>query len=136
MDADLAVVLGSVAIFFLVAAGWYLHKEGEDSWKPALPLFIGALVIGALGFSPTWNPSGDPINGHIEAGTYKVAFVYVAGENVNVALEMKVNKDSDLSREYIRYYQFKVDAFDGTPNSNAKKLVVIETGSFKKLRLE
>lgn len=96
-------------------------------------LILGLLFSILLALSPFWNPSGFPLR-NIKQGTYKVAFVYVADENVNVAIEWKT--DAKDAVEKIYYYQFKKDAFEGILNSNSKKLVVVETGNFKKLRLE
>lgn len=127
-----------LSVFFALAFfGYLVHKDesgsGVSEVKMAIPLFIGVSFIISLAFSPIWNPSGLPIVEHIDPGTYKVAFVYVAGDNVNVAIE---SKKSTISLEEIHYRQFKKNAFEGLLNPNAKKLIVVQTGSFKKLRLE
>ncbi len=95
-------------------------------------LVVGFFSIIALVFSPMWNPSGLPRH-DIDPGTYKVGFVYMVGENVNVAVEWKAE---EKVREGILHYQFNKEVFEGTLNPNSKKLVVIQNGSFKKLRLE
>ncbi len=106
----------------------------EDNGALGIPCFIiGTGFVVILAIAPIWNPSGLPLS-DINPGTYKVAVVYVAGENVNIAIEWKL--DAKDTQEKICYYQFKKDAFEGVLNPNSKKLVVVKTGSFKKLRLE
>jgi hypothetical protein len=78
-------------------------------------------------------PSGLP-DTYLDIGEYKVAFVYVAGENVNVGIEKEYSK-SKMERLFL--YQFKRSAFDsGSFNFAAKKLEVVESGGFKKLVLK
>lgn len=123
------VLLVAIAFCFLFF-GW-LSFERENS-NAGIFFIFGLLFSLLLALSPFWNPSGFPLR-NIKQGTYKVAFIYVADENVNVAVEGKLDEKAD---ERIRYYQFKKDAFEGILNPNSKKLVVVETGNFKKLRLE
>lgn len=126
-----------VAFFAFMMFGYFIHKDESvdvSETKMVTPLIIGAASIFLIALSPFWNPSGFPLIESVDLGrTYKVAFVYVAGDNVNVAVEFK---DEMWSSERIRYHQFKKDAFDGVLNPNAKKLIVVQAGSFKKLRLE
>ena len=128
-------ILALLAVFVMVAfvlLGMALSLY-QDEWWGILCFFIGLFLVALLALSPVWSPSGLPLH-NIDSGTYKVAFVYVAGENVNVAVEWKT--DAKVVSEGIYYYQFKKDAFEGNLNLNAKKLVVVQSGSFKKLRLE
>lgn len=127
----LSIFLCLIVFVCLTASGVCLEKHKEN--KGILFAVMGILVIGVLGFSPLWNPSGLPLK-DIDPGTYKIGLVYVAGDNVNVALEWKTGEKG--TSEKIYYYQFKKDAFEGTLNSNAQKLIVVQSGNFKKLRLE
>lgn len=126
------VVLAVFVIGLLFVSGYLLKADHELDEMLILFLF-GLVSVMMLVFSPIWNPSGKPVVGNIGPGTYKVAFVYVAGENVNVAVEWKAD---ETSNENIYHYQLKKNAFEGTLNPNAKKLVVVQTGNFKKLHLE
>ena len=130
----LLVVLVTVAF---VACGNFLKYKNGKEVEAVTCFFIGFIFVWVLAFSPFWNPSGLPHGENIDPGIYKVGFVYVAGENVNVAIEVN-NGAKDLKdlQESIYYYQFKKEAFEGTLNPNAKTLIVVQTGSFKKLRLE
>lgn len=105
--------------------------ENKPSW-----LFAGLIGVTLLAFAtfvraPLELPSGLPKTG-IDAGEYKVAFIYVAGENVSVGIEMVGNEN-----ERLYLYQFLKSAFDsGSMNPQATKLVVVESGGFRKLVLE
>lgn len=127
----LPISLGLIVFVCLVISGVYFEKNEES--KGTIFVFMGILAMIILGFSKVWNPSGLPLN-DIGPGTYKIGFVYVAGDNVNVALEWKIGEKG--TSEKIYYYQFKKDSFEGTLNSNAQKLIVVQSGNFKKLRLE
>jgi hypothetical protein len=80
----------------------------------------------------------------IAVGTYKVGFVYEAGENVSVGIEKEesglvVTAYSQINRgptEHLLLYQFPKSAFAGLVRANAKSLVVTEGGGFKKLELQ
>jgi len=92
-----------------------------------LLVIAGALLIAA----PEQLPTGAPKTS-ISDGEYKVASVYVAGENVNLILEIKYFK-----AESPFLYQFPLTAFDGGQvNQNGKKLTVVTSGNFRKLKLE
>lgn len=89
------------------------------------------LIMATFVIVPLELPSGLPKTG-IKAGEYKVAFVYVAGENVNLGIEGVYDEN-----ERLYLYQFPKSAFDsGLMNTQAKKLVVVESGGFRKLVLE
>ena len=67
---------------------------------------------------------------------YKIGYVYVAGDYVNVGIE-KVY-DSKTGVEGIRHFQFPRNVVDGEIPTNAKRMGVIEigddhTGKFKKI---
>lgn len=96
--------------------------------------FIGGLVLLGMvtfGGAPIEMPSGLPETS-INAGEYKVAFVYPAGENVNLGIERKEGKN-----ERLYLYQFPRSAFDGNSvNPQAKKLLVVEGNGFRRMILE
>lgn len=126
-----------VFLFFLglVVFGvgiWTLCKNESLGY---IFVVIGTFFIAGDSFLivPREIPSGLPMTG-IDKGEYKAAFVYVAGENVNVGIEKKDGLENDHERLYL--YQFSKSAFDGSINTNAKKLVVVESGSFRKLVLK
>ncbi len=101
--------------------GWVLAIFG------AFFVIVATFVIAPLAF-----PNGLP-HTSISSGEYKAAFVYVAGENVNVGVEKKNGEDNN---ECLYLYQFPKSAFDDSINTNAKKLVVVESNGFKKLILK
>ena len=131
MNPGLTILLAVGAVAFFVYCGYCTTFKNYDV-ELMISFLLGVLMIITISVSPLWNPSGLPIL-DIEPGTFKVAFVYIAGENVNIAVEWRVD---EKTAERIYHYQFKKDAFEGNLNPNAKKLVVVQSGSFKKLRLE
>lgn len=79
----------------------------------------------------------------IAAGSYKVGFVYEAGDRVSVGVEIKkVVKESSnsivdsISEEKLYFYQFPKSAFAGEVKRDASRLVVTERSGFKKLELQ
>lgn len=127
------VFIGLVTVLLLVGSG-YAYKR--DNFVSSAFSMLGVMLLIAFSiFSTEINKDGSPVL-EIAAGEYKVGFIYIAGKNVNVALEKKGEGEDKAVYEHIYLYQFNRDAFDGTPNLNAKKLVVVQSGSFKKLRLE
>ncbi len=130
--ASVLLVLFVIVVFILMDVAVTQNEEPGMFLSFFIGLLLLLVVLVVLAFSPNWNPSGLPLQ-DIDPGTYKVGFVYVAGDNVNVAVEWKVDEKAS---EKIYHYQFKKDAFEGVLNPNAKKLVVVKAGSFKKLRLE
>jgi len=89
------------------------------------------LVIAIFFVAPRNWPSGLPQTS-IDNGTYKVAFVYVAGENVNVGVEKKYGES-----ERLYLYQFPISAFDGNAfKKDGKELSVVESDGFRKLVLK
>ncbi len=125
-------------VIFSVAVGYYLKSVISDDSLTSFSGFCLSLV-GFMVFFVfilyDWDVyrNGLPIT-EIDRGEYKVGFVYRAGPNVSLGLEMVEGEKSEGMK--LRLYQFNLNAFDGEIKSNAKKLLVIETGSFKKLKLE
>ena len=96
-----------------------------------LPLSFGLVLVFLVTFVgvPEEFPSGLPRKGSaLSPGKYyKVASVYVAGQNVYVGVEMKVN-----NHERLFLYQFPRVAFDDYINIDSKRLVIVEANGFKK----
>ena len=92
--------------------------------------FLGIFVLGIVTFAgaPVDLPSGLPKTS-IRGGEYKVVFVYETRGSVGVGIE-KEERDNEHK---LYLYQFPKTAFEGSVDHNAKKLVVIESGRFKKL---
>ncbi len=111
--------------------------RGEETFPKTVSFVAGVafLLIALIFVSPVIFPTGQPLTA-IDGGEYKVAFVYVAGDNVSVGIE----KDADWSLdegEKLFLYQFPKSAFDSSLiNTQAKKLVVVESGKFRRLMLE
>lgn len=130
-------------ITFLVAGlmcvwcgGAIVHEDAQSPFGYVVSV-IGLVCLGLTTFivAPRAMPSGLPMTS-ISAGEYKTAFVYVAGENVNVGIEKKEGSDEN-SRERLYLYQFPKSAFDsGRFDVNGHNLKVVDDGSFRKLVLE
>lgn len=122
----LGLLLFTLGVFFLY----------EEEFKSAAGFAVSVLgvlflVLVTFGAVPQEWPSGLPKTS-INTGEYKVAFVYVAGENVNLGIEQKYG-----GKEHLSLYQFPKSAFDSdSMNTQAKKLVVVESGNFRKLVLK
>lgn len=128
------VWLGGLALFAVGTVLLCRSNNSVDKFLSRISLIVlGTFFIAITTFIaiPLKLPSGLPETS-IDAGEYKVAFVYAAGENVNVGIE---KKDGENERLYL--YQFPKSAFDsGSMNTQAKKLVVVESGNFRKLVLK
>ena len=124
--------LGGLALFFL--GTWCLYENKKFDFFVAFLWTVGIIFFATATFrlAPEDFPSGLPKTS-IDAGTHKVGSMYIAGENVNITIE-KSGADGKTERIYL--HQFPKSAFEGTLNPNAKKLVVVQSGNFKKLRLE
>ena len=123
-----------IAGIFVVGLGVAIATDEEKArwlWISA----IGVIFLGfaTFGFAPLAFPNGIPA-ANIDAGEYQVAFVYVAGDNVNVGVEEEFNLFGEGLHLFL--YQFSKDAFEGEIRKDATKLVVIESGDFKKLQLK
>jgi len=105
------------------------NKKELFSWLTAVSGFF-FLVNTTFMIAPVELSVGLPRTS-ISNGVHKVAFVYAAGENVNVGIEKK-----DHERERLYLYQFPKSTFDGEPNSEAKTLTVVKSGGFRKLVLK
>lgn len=125
----------TVFLFLLgiLLVGFGAAIAGDEGKLRGLSISVIGLVF--LGFAtfdlaPRTLPTGAPIV-NIDAGEYQVASVYVAGDNISVGVE----KESSRFGEglHLFFYQFSKDAFDGEIRQDATKLVVIESGDFKKL---
>ena len=105
-------------------AGWILSILG-----------VAILALAVFGVAPREIPIGLPANSILN-GEYKVAFVYMPGDNVNLGIEKHEDNDKE-STERLYLYQFPKSAFgNDSINLQSKKLVVVESGSFKKLVLK
>ncbi|MDO8496132.1 MAG: hypothetical protein Q7S43_01620 [bacterium] len=121
------VCLGLGAIIFIVLA-----VSNSDVFMRVIAslivlcfFMIFAIVAGEV------LKDGSPVL-DIKAGQYKVAFVYQAGGNVSIGIEL-----IDIHKQERLYcYQFKGEVFDGQIRTEATILTVIESGDFKKLKLE
>lgn len=110
-----------------------LCEEGFKSAAGFVVSVLGVLFLILVTFAavPQELPSGLPKTS-INTGEYKVAFVYVAAENVNMGIEEVGNEN-----ERLYLYQFPKSAFDSdSMNTQAKKLVVVESGNFRRLVLK
>lgn len=137
------VILSGVFIFGLMffAAGiceLYRHRKSYVSGVALIFTGIALLCIATYSIAPLEIKNGAPVTA-IDKGEYKVGFVYVVGDNVNLGIE-KIVEEGRQKREGIFLYQFPQSAFDGSSiNTKAKKLRVIESGyfsEFKRLVLE
>ena len=121
----LALILG---IFLIRKAG---NSHSHETIVIGLFLIcLSLLFITIITFVdiPIKMPSGLPKTS-IDSGTYKVAFVYIAGENVNVGI---YNKENEKERLYL--YQFSISSFDGNAlKTDGKELLVVGSGGFKRL---
>lgn len=127
------LVMLAVVYFSMYAGYYFCRNQADDGISGVMCLALAAALLLLFSIlSAEVYENGSPVS-EIAAGEYKVGFIYVAGENINVALEQKWGKEEG---EHIYLYQFNRGAFEGVLNPNAKKLVVVQSGSFKKLRLE
>jgi len=125
------IFISIVIVLALVFSGYLFHNN-----DPLLSLVLSSVGVLALMVvialvAPVELSRGMPKK-HISAGGYRVASVYVAGDNVSVWVE---SMDDDKT-EHLIFYQFNKKAFGGEIKIEAKKLVVVESGDFKKLQLE
>lgn len=119
---------------FLVAMTYHLVLKKDK----AMAVFYGLTTIFMFvvfsAYSAKTIHTGTPVT-HIDAGEYKVAFVYQASAYVSLGIEIS-DSSSAGATEHIFLYQFPASAFDNTDiNLHAKKLTVVKNGDFKKLSL-
>lgn len=128
----LTVIFGSIL-------GCICLADFEGKGPTILILFLGTLLFILLTLAMVNQFGSGLARTEIEPGAYKVGFVYVAGDTVNLGIE----KDEDTragrrgrGRENLYFYQLPKGVFDAPINEGAKKLFVFQKGSFKKLHLE
>ena len=128
------VVSFVLACLILFISGVVVGEEPGYLAGYALSVLGTALFV-AVTFlvAPQTLHTGSPASS-IGAGEYQVAFVYVVGDNVSVGVEREDGRFGEGVHLFL--YQFPGNAFEGGVKDNAKKLTVIESGEFKKLRLE
>ena len=139
MDALLLLFFGLIFVVFIIAT-WELSHQ-ENPWAIATAVLGLICFISIIFQSTDVYVTGLPTH-EIGVGNYKVAFVYRAGDNVNLGIEKP--KPNYKEWEQINFYQFPIGAFDnqevfqkelnGVP-IKAKSLNVIKNGDFKKLHL-
>ena len=128
------IVLFVLGVVCLLIGGAIANEEptSPTGWVYSL---LGIGLLAALTFlgAPISLHTGSPVTS-IDAGEYQVAFVYVAGDNVSVGIEQEDHRFGDGVHLFL--YQFPGNAFEDGVKGNALKLVVTESGEFKKLQLE
>ncbi len=130
MEAISQVVLS----FVLICCVCYLTKtfiEDEFEFESFLAGVLGVGCLMVLNLAPIWNSQGLPVR-DIGPGTYEVVGLSVDAKDVHVIIKISHSKDD----EHSNYYKFNREVFEGEPKLDAKKMTVIQTGSFKKIRLE
>ena len=122
-------VLGLAAVFLIVLAA----SNSKDALLYGLWAILGLVVLCLFTFvAAEVLKDGSPVL-DIKAGQYKVAFVYEAEGNVSIGIESMTTREVG---EHLHLYQFKKEVFDGQIITEATVLKVIESGDFKKLKLE
>jgi len=120
------LLVGGLAFF---AFGIILTKNTRgDSTAGAIFTVLGTMILAFSIFkgAPRLIPTGLPARS-IATGEYAVAFVNTFGENVNVG----VKQDGK-----IYFFQFSIVVFDSNfVDTQAKKLLVVESDGFRKLVL-
>lgn len=131
--------MGIVVLFFVLGLVTFAVALGAAQDDDMVGFAIGLWFIGFLFFSVSLFENykyglhnlGYPVT-DIEQGQYKVVFVYEAGDNVSLGIQTTDDKKQD----HLMYYQFPKNAFVGQITSNITELVVVKSGSFKKLELK
>lgn len=130
MEIAALVLIGLVAVVLIVFSALMFY-ENEDIFLGFAFTILSVFCLVFFSFiSRDVLRDGSP-KLDIQAGEYKVAFVYQAGDNVSVGVESVFDK-----KELLNLYQFKKEAFNGQVRTDAKKLIVLESGDFKQLKLE
>ena len=128
------IAMFAISLFVLFVGGVFVSNK-RDNPGGYIVAILGIAFLGVTTFlmAPTTLRTGSPAVS-IDAGEYQVDFVYVAGDKVSVGIEREdINFGEGL---HLFLYQFSRNAFEGGIREDAKKLVVVESGEFKKLRLE
>lgn len=123
-----------VAGLLLVVVLFFFSGFWKDEGFLALFFFIigvACLLVFSIQVAPSIFDSGEPMI-DIGAGTHKVAFVYVAGDNISIGVE---RENGHTKEKNLFLYQFKKEVFEDPISVDAKELKVVEVGNFKKLQL-
>ncbi len=128
------IVMFVVGVFFLILGTYLITDDPEflPGWSCSLAGMV-FVSITTFGLAPTEIHTGSPALS-IYAGEYQVAFVHIAGDNVSLGIQKEDDRFGDGLHLFL--YQFPRNGFEGDIRGNATKLVVTESGEFKKLRLE
>ena len=128
------IVAFVVSLFDFFVGGVSVCNKSEDPGGFVIAILgVVFLVLSTFFVAPMTLHTGSPAVS-INAGEHQVVFVYIAGDNVNVGVEKEDQRFGEGHHLFL--YQFSRSAFEGEIKENAKKLVVVESGEFKKLRLE
>ncbi len=144
-------MFGLVFLGFTIALVFVTMGVLFRSIKKAEPLFefagVACFIVGSLllyGFADTSRfvlNTGSPVT-KIAPGTYKVGFVYQAGENVSVGIERSEKRPRYAveKTEQLFLYQFPAKDFESEIRVSAKKLVATKLitgeGTFNRYKLE
>jgi hypothetical protein len=125
------VLIFTGAIVLLVSGSYSYYIEGSYYETFTAFVLILAFTFLFLGFPDAGSPAFA-----INPGTYKIGFVYQAGESVSLGVEkLKTEKEEGL---YL--YQFPKKDFEGEIKTSAKKLVATKVttgeGTFNRYKLE
>ena len=104
--------------------------EKKVRWLLISVLGTAFLVAATFYLAPQELSTGAPATSSIDAGEYGVAYV---GPSWSGYVDVLTLKDGVLP---MIYYRFPVEVFDGQVNTEATKLVVVESDGFKKLVLK
>ena len=131
-----------LGVVLLVGGSVWLFLEKDTSWKimAAAMSFLGLLLLIAATFieAPEKIHNGEPASGQIlESGSYKVAVVYVAGENVTVGVEKerRVGEEKKIE-EHLYFYQYKQTDFVSLNREGTKLVVTKSPSGLVSMRLE
>lgn len=136
---SVAIVSLMSSVLFILSGTFLFGKKQELAVGAVIALLgLGASAGTIFIIAPSEIRNGAPVT-TIDKGEYKVGFVHKIGDNVNLGIE-KIVERGQQKREGIFLYQFPLSAFDGgSVNTEAKKLIVIESGyssEFKRLVLK
>jgi len=130
------VFVGLITAVFLVEAGVLFGGRSPQLFSGISFLLIGIFTLYVFAdVSRSVLNTGSPV-AHIVPGTYKVGFVYLAGENVSIGIE----KTREKKEERLFLYQFPAKDFEGEIRIGARKLVAVKLiageGTFDRYKLE
>ncbi len=123
------LLLAILFILFLVMA---VARDSEFKVFTGFLFILTILVFISVGLDLRDRYWGMPKT-QLDVGEYKVGFVYVAGLNVTIGIELH---NDNKGGENLVVYQFKKKYFDsGHFNPAGHSLIVEEADGFKKLAL-